>query len=160
MILSLIVAAAENNVIGKDNKLPWHLPDDLKRFRQLTKGKTVIMGRKTFESIGRPLPERQNIVVSGTIEKVPAGIVLVRSLDEALRRAGGEEVFVIGGAGLFKEASTKADRLYLTRVHAMIEGDVYFPAIDVSSWHVQSSVEHPADAIHTYPFTFIDYTRL
>ena len=162
MILSLIVAAAENNVIGKDNKLPWHLPDDLKRFRALTRGKAVIMGRKTFESIGHPLPDRLNIVVSRHLEVAPAGCSLASSLTAALELARGEsdEVFVIGGAELFGLALPLADRLYLTRVHGKIDGDVFLPEIDFSEWREVADEEHVQDDTHAYGFVFLDYQRI
>ena len=171
MLLSLIVAASENNVIGKDNTLPWHLPDDLKRFRALTKGHPVIMGRKTFDSIGHPLPDRLNIVVSRHLEVAPVDCVLANSLSDALQRAnahqtpivstkvGADEIFVIGGSELFALALPFADRLYLTRVHAQIDGDVSLPAIDFSEWSEISREEHPIDPAHAYSFSFIDYER-
>lgn len=161
MILSLIVAASDNNVIGKNNKLPWHLPDDLKRFRALTRGHPVIMGRKTFESIGRPLPDRMNIVVSHTLEVPPAGTKLASSLSVALELANGsEEAFVIGGSQLFQMSAPLADRLYLTRVHATVDGDVLLPPIDFSAWKETSREEHPNDPEHEFSFTYINYERV
>ena len=165
MILSLIVAASENNVIGKDNKLPWHLPDDLKRFKALTRGKAVIMGRKTFESIGHPLPDRLNIVVSRHLEVAPDHCALAHSLSDALEQANertserANEVFVIGGAELFGLALPLIDRLYLTRVHAKIDGDVFFPSLDFSEWREIAREEHLSDDEHAYTFSFIDYER-
>lgn len=169
MLLSLIVAASENNVIGKDNRLPWHLPDDLKRFKALTKGHPVIMGRKTFESIGHPLPDRRNIVVSRQLEVAPAGCQLAHSLTEAIDIAKARqfdeveaptEMFVIGGALLFDEAIDLADRLYLTRVHAQIDGDVLLPEIELEQWREISREEHGKDDEHEYAFTFIDYEKM
>ena len=160
MILSLIVAASNNNVIGKDNKLPWHLPDDLKRFKALTRGHPIIMGRKTFESIGRALPDRLNIVVSQTLEVAPVGTQLANSLSAALELAkGSDEAFIIGGSQLFQMSAPLADRLYLTRVHATIEGDVSLPPIDFSEWKEISKEEHPNNSEHEYAFTYINYER-
>jgi len=130
MTLSVIVAVAENGVIGKDNKLPWHIPEDLRFFKQTTMGRPVIMGRKTFESIGRPLPGRKNLVVSRSGP--------ISSLDAALAEAGDGESFVIGGASLFAEALLRADRLYLTEVHRAYDGDVFFPDWDREQWRETS----------------------
>jgi dihydrofolate reductase len=159
-MLSVIVAASENHVIGKDNALPWNLPDDLQRFRALTKGKTVIMGRKTYESIGRPLPDRRNIVVSHRKDLVIAGCEVAHSLDEAVSMAGPEgEVFVIGGASLLIEGMRHATRLYLTRVHATIDGDVQIPQFNLSGWTEMKREDHSVDSKHAHAFTFIDYQR-
>ncbi len=161
MILSLIVAASENNVIGKGNKLPWHLPDDLKRFKALTKGHPIIMGRKTFESIGRVLPDRVNIVVSNTLEEAPAGTLLANSLTAALDLAKtSDEAFIIGGSQLFAMSLPLAGRLFLTRVHATIDGDVSLPTIDFSKWKEMCREEHPKDSDHQYSFTFLNYERM
>ncbi|MSR67932.1 dihydrofolate reductase [Candidatus Peribacteria bacterium] len=159
-MLSLIVAASENNVIGKDNKLPWHLPDDLKRFKALTRGHPMIMGRKTFESIGRALPDRLNIVVSNTLENAPAGTSLAHSLTAALDLAkDSDEAFIIGGAKLFEIGLSLAEKLYLTRVHATIDGDVFFPEI-TDEWKEKSREHHKKDAEHEYAFTFINFERI
>ncbi len=160
MVLSLIVAASENNVIGAHNRLPWHLPDDLKRFRTLTKGHTVIMGRKTYESIGRPLPERRNIVISRRKDFVADGCIVSDSLDSAIAQAGAGDIFVIGGGEIYRAAMAVADRIVLTRVHATIEGDAFFPEISLSEWKEVSREEHPKDDRHPYAFTFILYERL
>ncbi|KJS44362.1 MAG: hypothetical protein VR70_01705 [Rhodospirillaceae bacterium BRH_c57] len=139
MTMSIAVAVAENGVIGRNNALPWHLPDDLKWFKRVTLGKPVIMGRKTFESIGRPLPGRPNIVVTTTPDWSAEGVHAACSLDAAqaladtLKGLDGE-VVVIGGARLFAEALHRADRLYLTEVHLQPEGDVHFPPFDRSEW--------------------------
>src|SRR5437764_2605718 len=137
MILSLLVAASENNVIGKENKLPWHLPDDLKYFKNLTWAMPILMGRKTFESIGKPLPGRKSIVITRNEDWMHKGVDVVHSIKEAIEKAesfGVKEVFVIGGAEIFKTALPGADRIYLTRIHRAFEGDVYFPAIDENTW--------------------------
>ncbi len=160
MIVSLIVAVAENGVIGRAGKLPWHLPEDLKRFKRLTVGHPVIMGRKTWESIGRPLPGRRNLVVSRTPGYAAEGAEVFASLDEALAAAAGEdEVFVIGGAALYAEAMPRADRLYLTRVHATVEGDVTFPGLDPAAWTLVSEDRREADARHDHAFSFRVYER-
>ena len=163
MILSLIVAASENNVIGKNGTLPWHLPDDLRHFRSITKGHPVIMGRKTYESIGHALPERTNVVVSRTLQSAPEHCLLARSLEESLQvlhPAVDEEVFVMGGSALFALSLAMADLLYLTRVHAQIDGDAFFPEVDFSVWKEVSSEVHPMDDAHQYPFTFFLYERI
>ena len=169
MLLSLVVAASENNVIGKDNKLPWHLSDDLKRFKALTRGKAVIMGRKTFESIGHALPDRRNIVVSRRLEVAPAGCELANSLSMAIDMAmtqkadevdSPDEMFLIGGAALFATGIDLADRLYLTRVHATIDGDVLLPEIDFGKWKEIAREEHLKDSEYPYAFTFVDYERV
>ena len=134
MSLSLIVAVAENGVIGRDNALPWHIPEDLRYFKQMTSGKTVIMGRKTFQSIGRPLPNRVNIVVTRDPAFGAEGVTIARSLDDALSKAGDGEAMVIGGSSLFLEALPRADRFYLTEIHRAYEGDVHFPAWDRTQW--------------------------
>ena len=170
MIISLIVAAAENGVIGKDNKLPWQLPDDLKRFKELTKGHVIIMGRKTYESIGKPLPDRRNIVLSSTMQptegvEVSSDIdALLSMLDTSLPED--EEVFIIGGSDLFNQwledrfTPIVAGRVYLTRVHADIEGDSIFPDLDGDQWTEGEQIEHPADQKHAHAYTFLTYDRM
>lgn len=134
-LLSLIAAMARNRAIGRDNRLPWHLPDDLKRFRRLTMGAPVIMGRKTYDSIGRPLPGRRNIVVTRQPDAAWSGCTVAHSLDEAIALArDAEEQFVMGGAELYRLALPRADRLYLTLIDADCAGDAYFPEIDMSAW--------------------------
>jgi len=139
--LSIIVAMANNNAIGKDNQLLWHLPEDLQYFKRTTMGKPIVMGRKTFESIGRPLPGRLNIVITRQQDWQHDGVKVVHSIDDALRLAeaqsmidGVDEVMVIGGAEIYKTALPQADKLYITRVDAEIEGDAFFPEIDSSVW--------------------------
>lgn len=137
MILSLLVATDENNVIGKDNKLPWHLPDDLKYFKNLTWGMPILMGRKTFESIGKALPGRQNIVITRNKDFSAAGADGVHSVEEAIDRAlefGVREIFVIGGAEIFNSTFQQAQRIYLTRIHHQFEGNVFFPEMKSSEW--------------------------
>jgi dihydrofolate reductase len=162
MILSLIVAMDGQGVIGREGRLPWHLPDDLRRFKSLTLGHPVIMGRKTFASIGRPLPGRTNIVITRSEHwTAPAGVVVVDSLDAAIARCtGAEEVFVIGGESIYRLALARADRLYVTRVHASVEGDARFPDPDLTGWKLASEEHHRADARHAHGFTFQVYERL
>lgn len=159
MKVSLIVAASENDVIGKDGEIPWKLPDDLKRFRELTKGRTIIMGRKTFESIGRALPDRRNIVVTRRDMTFP-GCDVAHSVEEAISVAGDRDVWVIGGGEIYKEAMPKADIIELTRVHTIIEnGDAFFPKIDPNVWEEIVQKEHPTDASHAFAFTYHTYRR-
>lgn len=130
MTISIIVAVAKNNVIGKDNKLPWHLPEDLKHFKELTSGHTVIMGRKTFESIGRPLPNRKNIVISRNENFKANDMEVVHSIEQALDLTKNEdEVFIIGGAEIYKQALLLVNKIYLTRINKDYEGDAYFPEL-------------------------------
>ncbi len=158
MKISLIVAMSENGVIGRGGDLPWHLSADLKRFKKLTLGHVVIMGRKTFESIGRPLPRRRSLVLSRDPAYRAAGAEVAASLEQALAMAAAEDdVFVIGGAAVFAEALPLADRLYLTLVHAEVDGDVTFPAVDTDSWRLISTERHEADAKHAYAFSFLVY---
>lgn len=157
MTVSLIVAMAENRVIGRDGDLPWRLSADLKRFRELTTGHHVIMGRKTWESIGKPLPGRTNVVVSRNPSFSAEGCTVLPGLDEALdaaRTAGDDEAFVIGGARVYERALPDADRLYLTRVATRVEGDAYFPPLDESKWRETAREEHPADERNDHPFAF------
>jgi dihydrofolate reductase len=158
--VSLIVAMSENRVIGRAGGLPWHLPDDLKHFKRLTLERTVIMGRKTFESIGRPLPQRRNVVITRNRGWSAEGVEVAHSLPEALARtAWGDEIFVIGGEQVYRDALPLADRIYLTLVHAAVEGDAYFPRFDQSQWRVTQSINHLADDRHAHAFTFLLYER-
>ncbi|MDM9650426.1 dihydrofolate reductase [Pseudomonas wenzhouensis] len=151
--LSLIAALAHNRVIGRDNQLPWHLPADLKHFKALTLGKPIIMGRKTWDSLGRPLPGRLNIVVSRQPGLTLEGAEVFATLEDAIARAdvwaraeGAEELMLIGGAQLYELGLARADRLYLTRVGLEPEGDAWFPEVDEATWRMTSSVEHSASA--------------
>jgi dihydrofolate reductase len=160
MDLSIIAAVGKNNELGLDNKLIWKLPDDLKRFRELTKGHAVIMGRKTFESIGKPLPERKNIVITRQTDYKAEGCVVVGSMEEALKAAEGDTgPFVIGGSEVYNAALPYANKLYLTFVDAEPEADVFFPEVDVKEWRLVSQEEHAADEKHAHPFTFAVYKR-
>lgn len=154
-IVTLIVAVADSGVIGHDNALPWHLPDDLKRFKRLTLGKPVVMGRKTYESIGKPLPGRQNIVVTRDANYRREGITVVHGVDAALEAAAGQaEIMVIGGAELFRLFLPLASRVHLTRVHGDISGDVKWLPLDVREWKVVESEQHETDERHVYAMTF------
>ncbi len=159
-MISIIVAASTNNVIGVQGGLPWQLSDDLKRFKQLTMGKPIVMGRLTWESIGRPLPGRQNIVVTRQVDFTADGFDVVASPAEALSAAGNAgEIMIIGGSQIYASFLPKAGRLYVTRVHATIEGDAFFPDIEMDSWQLVSSEEHEADASNQYSFAFMSYER-
>jgi dihydrofolate reductase len=161
MIVSLVVAMAENRVIGRAGGLPWRLPDDLKHFKRLTVDHTVIMGRRTFEEIKRPLANRRNVVISRNQGLAALGVTVVPNLDEALALGATEsEVFVIGGGEIFALALPVADRLYLTLVHAAVDGDTYFPRFDEAGWVLDEDRFHPADERHAYSFSFRTYRRL
>lgn len=159
MVLTLIAAASDNHVIGVNNRLPWHLPDDLKRFRALTRGQAVVMGRKTHESIGRPLPDRLNVVITRNPDYVAQGCRVVGSLHEAVDVAG-QGAFVIGGADIYTQALPLADTVELTRVHTVLEGDAFFPVLSAEQWKRVAAQEHPADAQHAFPFTFERWERI
>ncbi|MGH8580089.1 MAG: dihydrofolate reductase [Gammaproteobacteria bacterium] len=157
---AIVVAVARGGVIGKAGGLPWHLPADLKHFRAITMGKPIVMGRKTHESIGRVLPGRQNIVISGRPERIAPGCAVMPSLQAALVFAdAGEEVMIIGGARLYQEALPWARRLYLTEVHADAKGDVYFPNIDRGQWREIERQERRADDKNAYALSFLILER-
>jgi dihydrofolate reductase len=161
MRVSFVVAAAENGVIGHGNQLPWRLPDDLKRFKALTLGKPILMGRKTYESIGKPLPGRTNIVISRRAGLALPGCVVVNSLPQALTAAAGaEELAVIGGADVYALTLPSADVIHLTRVHANVAGDAVFPALDAAQWTERLVERHPADDRHAFAFSFIELERI
>ncbi|MFT4811864.1 MAG: dihydrofolate reductase [Marinoscillum sp.] len=172
MKCALIVAMSENQTIGTDNTLPWHLPNDLKYFKQVTMAKPIIMGRKTYESIGRPLPGRTNIVITRQSDYQAEGIVVVNSLQQALDKAedisfvaGHEEVMVIGGAEIYQQALLQVDRLYITHVHAEIAGDAFFPTVDWNDWQECKREEHAADPVgdeqkNPYDYSFVVYDRV
>lgn len=159
-LISLIVAAAENDVIGRDGALPWRLSDDLRRFKTLTMGKPLIMGRRTRESIGRPLPGRQNIVITRNPGYRAEGSDVVCSLDAALAAAGdAPEVMVIGGAEIYRQFLPLAGRIYLTRVHTVIAGDTFLPAMDPAEWKEVARTRHPADPRNDFETSFITLER-
>lgn len=164
--LSVIVAVAENGVVGKNNALPWYIPADLQYFKRTTLGKPIVMGRKTFESIGRPLPGRANIVISSNPDYVAEGVTVVSSLPDALLFAGEialtegtEELMVIGGATIYAAAIPRADRLYVTEIHATVEGDAYLEDIDWRRWRECSREHHKAVDPNPYDFSFVVYDR-
>jgi dihydrofolate reductase len=161
MIVSLIVAMTDQRVIGIENRLPWHLPGDMQWFRRHTLGKPVIMGRKTYESIGRALPERTNIVISRDADYRAEGCTVVRSPEEALAAAGDvPEVMVMGGASIYAHFLAQADRLYLTLVHAAIDGDAFFPEFDQSAWREVEREERAPDQTNPYPYSFTVRERI
>lgn len=161
MSLSIIVAMTDDRVIGRDNQLPWHLSEDLIRFKKLTMGHPIVMGRKTYQSIGKPLPGRKNIVVTHNEGLRFEGVEVVHSLKEALHLAGEGETFVIGGSTLFKEAWPLADKLYLTHIHQKISGDVYFPEFDLKKeFKVTEVTSHQSEKGEKLKFSFITAVRL
>ena len=158
--ISFVVAFDRKRVIGRDGALPWRLPDDMKRVRQLTTGKPLIMGRRTYDSIGHPLPDRTNIVLTRDPAFAPAGVLVARTADEALRLAGdAAEVIVFGGAEIFRVFLPMADRLYLTEVDADVGGDTFFPDLDAREWREIERVEHAQDERHPYAFRFLTLDR-
>lgn len=163
MIRTIVVAASENNVIGVNNTLPWHLPDDLRFFKKVTLGKPVLMGRKTFESLGRPLPKRLNIVLSGSAITLPEGVLHFTTYQAAisyLEQQQAEEVCIIGGGVVFSSVLDEADQVFLTRVHTRLSGEaVFFPELKPDQWEKVWEEEHPADDQHHFSFTFEQYKR-
>lgn len=160
MDISLIVALDRNYAIGRDGEMPWHLPDDLKRFKALTLGRPTLMGSKTARAIGRTLPGRDNLVMTRGDSAPYPGQHVVHSLDEAIRIANGAELAVIGGGEVFALALPRATRMHLTWVDAAVEGaDAFFPRFDTRAWKEIARVEHAADARHAYAFAFVDYER-
>ncbi|MEJ6773677.1 MAG: dihydrofolate reductase [Porticoccaceae bacterium] len=164
MKLSLIVAVSRNGVIGLNNQLPWHLPEDLKYFKSVTMGKPIVMGRKTYDSIGRPLPGRTNIVITRDPAWHASGVEVAQSLEAALalgkkacEAAGAEEIMVIGGEQIYRMCIENADRLYLTQVDAEVEGDAFFPGIDLNAWH-QVDMKLP-ETTDTHPYRFLILDR-
>jgi dihydrofolate reductase len=159
MTVTLIAAVASNGVIGKNNDLPWKLPADMKYFKQHTLGKPVLMGRKTFESLGRPLKDRVNVVLSRSLAEAPEGCELVRSVPEALERYGAGELMVIGGSDVYAQLLDYADCLRLTEIGSAFEGDAYFPEINRESWHLVSRDEGLLDEKNTIPHAYCVYRR-
>jgi dihydrofolate reductase len=163
MKLSMIVAMADNGVIGINNQLPWHLPEDLRYFKQVTMAKPIIMGRKTFASIGRALPGRLNIVISRQAElSLPEGVAHVPSLDAAVTLASSTdaaEAMIIGGAEIYRQAAAIADCLYLTKVHADVDGDAFFDAFDAANWQLRDEIKHQASGDNPYDYSFCVYER-
>ena len=159
--LSLIAALARNRVIGRDQRLPWHLPADLRFFKQMTMGKPLLMGRRTWESIGRPLPGRQMIVLSRDPHVQAPGCSLAQTLDQALEIAhAAPELMVIGGAQLYRQTLPLAERMYLTRIEADVSGDTWFPEWEEREWRLVWEEAHPADAQHAWPYRFQHWERI
>jgi dihydrofolate reductase len=159
-LLVAVVAMAENGVIGREGRLPWRLSGDLRRFKSITVGKPVLMGRRTFESLGRPLPDRHNIVISRDPDWSAAGVTVVRTLETALTAAGrAAELMVIGGADVYALCWPRLARIELTRVHAHPEGDTFLRGVDWSGWQVGSEERHPADDRNDHDFSFVTLTR-
>ncbi|MFL2996163.1 MAG: dihydrofolate reductase [Cytophagales bacterium] len=163
--ISLIVAVSENMVIGKDNKLAWHLPDDMNYFSNMTKGHSIIMGRKNWESIPkkyRPLPERKNIVVTRNNKFEDKGAIIVNSIEKAVEKARGfdeEEIFIIGGGEIYKLGFAYVDKLYITEIYANIDGNTYFPKWNKENWKEISRISHPKDEKHEFDFDYVIYKK-
>ncbi len=156
MRISAICAMSENRVIGNHNQLPWHLPADLKHFKKITSGKPILLGRKTYESIGRPLPDRCNIVITRDMHFQAPGCLVVNSIEHALEAvAYSEEVFIIGGALLYHQTLSMIQRLYMTLIHQNFDGDAFFPDIDLHEWRETERIDHQADAENPYAYSFI-----
>ncbi|MEI6454692.1 MAG: dihydrofolate reductase [bacterium] len=160
-MISIIVAVADNLAIGKNNDLLWHIPEDLKRFKQITSGHTVIMGKRTYESLPRrPLPNRRNLVITDVPGETIKGCEMAYSIDDAVRLSDpGKENFIIGGASVYRQFLPLADRLYLTHVYNNFEGDVFFPVIELSEWEQISREDHPPDEKNDFAYSFLVYNR-
>ena len=159
-MIKIIAAAAQNNALGKDNQLLWHLPDDFKRFKQLTTGHYIIMGRKTFESFPKPLPNRTHVIITRQTDYQYEGCLVVGSLEEALQVVPkNEEVFVIGGGEIYAQSMSVADVIELTRVHADFDADTFFPEINVKDWELQNEEHHAKDEKHLYDYTFQTFVK-
>ena len=159
-MITLIAAVAENNALGKDNQLLWHLPDDFKRFKNVTSGHHIIMGRKTFESFPKPLPNRTHVIITRQKEYQPESCIVANSLSNAIAACPkGEEIFIIGGGEIYKQSIEIADKLDITKVHHIFEADTFFPEIDLTKWKLVSSLFHPKDEKNEFDFTFQTYLR-
>ncbi|MFO7701650.1 dihydrofolate reductase [Psychroflexus maritimus] len=160
-MLTMIAAVGEGNELGKDNDLVWHLPDDFKRFKSLTTGHYIIMGRKTFDSFPKPLPNRTHLIISRNTNYSPEGGKVVYSLNQAIDEAKADEnPYIIGGGQIYKQAMSLADAIELTRVHGSFEADTFFPEIDRSVWKLVNSEFHPKDDKHNYAFTYERYEKI
>ena len=161
-MISVIAAVGNNNVLGKDNQITWHLPADLKYFKSVTQSHVVIMGRKTFKSMGKPLVNRINIVVTRQEDYAKDGIIVVGSVEEAMKKAAeydDDEVFIIGGGEIYRQSLPFTDRIYLTRIHAEYEGDTFFPEFSKDDWEVIKEEYHEPDQKNKHPYTFLVYQR-
>lgn len=157
---TIIAAVGENNALGKDNDLVWHLPDDFKRFKELTTGHYIIMGRKTFESFPKPLPNRTHVVITRQKDYKPEGCIVVNSIEKALELAKeDEQPFIIGGGEIYKLGMPFSDKIELTRVHESFEADTFFPEINEHEWKLSNSAYHPKDEKHKHDFTYLTYFR-
>ena len=162
MKISAIVAMDSQNGIGVNNQLPWHLPNDLKFFKSVTMGKSIVMGRKTYESLGRPLPGRLNVVISSQQVAAPESVVVLNSIEAALAyvaQEGTEEVFIIGGGQIFAASLPILNTLYITEVHTTVAADIFFPKISMEDWSIDWQEEHPVDELHQFAYTFKKYLR-
>lgn len=161
-MLKILVAFDENRVIGKNNTLIWHLPADLKRFKSLTTGHVIIMGRKTFESIGKPLPNRTTIVISRQADLQIEGVIIAHSVEEAILKAKSitrEDIFIVGGAEIYALSLALADQILVTQLHDIFEGDAYFPEIPLASWEITEKERGITDEKNAYQYSYITYTR-
>ncbi|MFV9484125.1 dihydrofolate reductase [Christiangramia sp. ASW11-125] len=159
-MITMIAAAAENNALGKDDDLVWHLPDDFKRFKRLTSGHHIIMGRKTFESFPKLLPDRTHVIITRKKDYSPENTIVVHSMEEALKVSKlDDEAFIIGGGEIYKMGMEHADRIELTRVHGEFDADTHFPEIDKSEWEIVKDQFHDKDEKHNYSFTYLTYER-
>jgi dihydrofolate reductase len=158
-MIALIVAIDQNNAIGKDNQLLWHLPKDLSFFKNVTSGNAIIMGRKTFESIGKALPNRRNIVISTQKDLQYAGAEITSTLNAAIELVGNADCYIIGGGSIYQQSLTLVDRLYITKVASNFEADTFFPTINWDEWTLVSKEDHPADEKHAYAFSFCVYDK-
>jgi len=160
MIISFIAAMDKNRVIGKDNSLPWNMPADMKHFKDLTLGKPIVMGRKTYETIGKPLPNRKNIIITRDQDYKAEGCIVAHSIEESLQSAeNAEEVMVIGGANIYKQFLPRTDKIYLTIIEHDFEGDTYFPEYNEDEWKEVEREEHKADEENEYDYVFITLER-
>ena len=159
-MITLIAAAAENNALGKNNDLIWHLPDDFKRFKAITSGHYIIMGRKTFESFPKPLPNRTHVIISRQKNYNPENCIVVNSLEKAIEICPkDEDIFVIGGGEIYQQSIAIADKIELTRVHSTFEADTFFPEIDTTIWELVQEEFHPKDDKHLFDFSFQTYLK-
>jgi dihydrofolate reductase len=159
-MMILIAAAAENNALGKDNQLLWHLPNDFKRFKQITTGHYIVLGRKTFESFPKPLPNRTHVIITRQKNYQAEGCIIVNSVADALKIIPkGETTFIIGGAEIYNQTIDFADKIELTRVHTSLDADAYFPKIDPAKWHLSAADYNTKDEKHAFDFTFQTFTR-
>ncbi len=159
-MLIIIAAAAENNALGKNNDLVWHLPDDFKRFKELTTGHAIIMGRKTFESFPKLLPNRKHIVITRKQDYHPNGVHTTHTLEQAISLAQhDEQTYIIGGGEIYNLAMDVADKIELTRVHHIFDADTFFPEIDAQRWELIKEIKHPKDERHAFAFSYLSYVR-